>query len=156
MMKRVEMAVKHLRHALEAKDILEVACGCGEFSICANKIAAAVHCIDIDEKRLLPEARDRSNLVFSKMDAAAMAYGNESFDTVILYNAVGHLAPVLNETLEECLRVLRAGRSIYVISSFKMDKQVIFRRLLPLLERKSIPYTSTEDKIFFYLQIRKD
>lgn len=155
-MKRVEMAVKHLRHALEAKDILEVACGCGEFSICASKIAAAVHCIDIDEKRLLPEARDCSNLVFSKMDAAAMAYGNESFDTVILYNAVGHLEAVLNETLEECLRVLRSGGSIYVISSFKMDKQVIFHRLLPLLEHKNILYTSTEDKIFFYLQIGKN
>ena len=155
-MKRVELAVKNLRHALEAKDILEVACGCGEFSICASRIAAAVYCIDIDDGRLLPEARDRGGLFFSKMDAAAMAYGNESFDTVILYNAIGHLEPVLNETLEECLRVLRTGGSIYAISSFKMDRQVIFQRLLPLLENKNIPYRSTEDKVFLYLQIWKN
>ena len=154
-MKRVEKVVKNLQNELASKNILEVACGCGEFSICAGKIAETVHCIDLDKKRLLPDAENCENLFFSEMNAAEMSYGDGSFDTVVLYNAIGHLEEVMDGMLCECLRVLRASGSMYVISSFKMDKRVIYDHLLPLLENKKISYQLTEDNAFLYVQIRK-
>ena len=50
----VEKVVKQIQSDLEDKTILEVACGCGEFSIAAAKPARKVYCIDLDSQRLLP------------------------------------------------------------------------------------------------------
>lgn len=120
------MAIHKLHNELYHKDILEVACGCAEFSVSASKLAKAVHCIDLDNKRLLPDVRNCNNLKFCEMDATAMSYMNDCFDTIIMYNAIGHLQQVMEKTIEECLRVLRTGGKIFIISSFKMDKQVVF------------------------------
>ena len=38
-MTRVEKVVHKLQNELYCKDLLEVACGCAEFSICASKFA---------------------------------------------------------------------------------------------------------------------
>ena len=37
-MTRVEKVVHKLQNELYCKDLLEVACGCAEFSICASKL----------------------------------------------------------------------------------------------------------------------
>ncbi len=154
-MTRVEKVVNKLHNELHYKDVLEVACGCAEFSIAASKSAKTVHCIDLDNKRLLPDAKNCNNLIFCEMDATAMSYMNDSFDTIIMYNAIGHLQQVMEKAIEECLRVLRAGGNMYIISSFKMDKQVITNNLLPLLEQKKLCFHIQEENIFIYIQIKK-
>lgn len=154
-MTRVEKVVYKLHNELYCKDILEVACGCAEFSISASKLAKSVHCIDLDNKRLLPDAKNCNNLIFSIMDATAMSYKNDSFDTIIIYNAIGHLQQVMEKTIKECLRVLRAGGNMYIISSLKMDKQVIFNNLSPLLEQNKLCFHILQDNIFIYAQIKK-
>ena len=48
-MLRAEQAIKKIQGHIVDKNILEVACGCAEFSIAASKIAKTVICIDLDD-----------------------------------------------------------------------------------------------------------
>lgn len=82
-------------------------------------------------------------------------YSDESFDTVVVYNAIGHLSEIIDSILSESLHVLRPGGSVFVISSFKMDKSIIEDKLLPYLEQNGIPYSQTHDTNFTYIQIQQ-
>ena len=84
-----------------------------------------------------------------------MSYASNSFDTIVIYNAIGHLKQVMEKTIDECLRVLRAEGSIYVVSSFKMDKQVICEHLLPFIEQKQLSYQFMKDKTFLGIHITR-
>ena len=152
-MTRVEKVVQKLHSELTGKNILEVACGCGEFSIAASKYAEAVHAIDLDAARLFPEAENIPNLEFQRMDAANMTFANQSFDAIVMYNAIGHLAEIIGNVLSECLRVSKRGGSLYIISSFRMDKCYIAASLIPYLEENDIRFESNEDEIFIYVKV---
>lgn len=154
-MTRVEEAVQRLRSELEQKEILEAACGCAEFSIHAAKYAKTVQSIDLDSGRLSPKAKDCQNLIFCEMDVTAMSYEDDSFDTVVIYNAIGHLWDVLEKAVEECLRVLRVGGNLHIISSVKMDKHVISHDLIPMFQQKKCSFLVTEEGVFTDVQIKK-
>ncbi len=154
-MKRVEFAIKKLQDELQGKYVLEAACGCAEFSIGACELVDYVECIDIDEKRLLPEFARLKNVTFCKMDVAEMTYADESFDTVIMYNAVGHLDYVLERAVDECIRVLKKRGCLAVVSSSKMDKYVVAEKLIPLLQFRKMNYILTEEKVFTIVRIVK-
>lgn len=154
-MKKAELAVKILRNELQDKRVLEAACGRADFSVCASELAAEIECVDIDEKRLVPEFASVKNAKFCKMDVTAMTYGDEYFDTVVMYDAIGHLDYVLECALTESLRVLKKHGCLAVISSSKMDKNVISERLIPLLNGKGLEYTFTEEKSFSIVRIVK-
>lgn len=135
-MSNAEKAVEAIREAIEGKRVLEVACGCAEFTIEAAKLANEVQCIDLETARIpekLPE-----NVTFTQMDASKMTFADASFDTVVMYNAVGHLEDVLGPVLAQCRRVVKPGGAIYVLSTWMMDKFVIEQSLLTaLVESKS-------------------
>lgn len=152
-MKRVEQATAHIEENIIGKSVLEVACGCAEFSMYAANIAKSVDGIDLDCLRLPPQARKTEGFTFTLMDATNMAFEAESFDTVVMYNAVGHLGAVLEKVLKECVRVTKSGGSIFVISSFRMDMPVIDEKLLPLLAKKHIDYAEENDGTFRYVKI---
>lgn len=154
-MTRVEKIVQKLHSKLASKNILEVACGCAEFSIAASEFAESVYAIDLDDIRLLPEAKAIDNLHFQIMDATAMTYQDKTFDTVVMYNAIGHLAEIVGDVLAECLRVLKYDGSIYIVSSFKMDKSFIDSELVPYLNLKQslIDFEIGEDKPFMYVKV---
>ncbi len=50
---------------------------------------------------------------------------------------------------------MRAGGNMYLISSFKMDKEVILNNLLPLLEQNKLCYHILDDNIHIGIQITK-
>lgn len=152
-MTRAEQAVERLKKELEQKEVLEAACGCAEFATAASQIVKTVHGIDLDSTRLLPKAKNCSNLQFSQMDVTAMTFENGSFDTVVLYNAVGHLRTVLEKAVNECFRVLRAGGSLLVISSVKMDKWIIANELIPLLNKKKCFFQKEDDAVFTDIRV---
>ena len=152
-MKRVEQAIAHIAENIRGKDVLEVACGCAEFSLCAAKTAESVTGIDLDYLRLPPQARKTEDFAFAIMDATNMTFADESFDTVVMYNAVGHLCAVLEKVLKECLRVTKPGGAIFVISSFRMDMSAIDEKLLPLLAKKQIAFAEESDGTFRYIKI---
>lgn len=152
-MKRIEQAIAHIAENIDGKSVLEVACGCAEFSMYAASTAKSVDGIDLDYLRLPPQARKTKGFTFTLMDATNMAFAAESFDTVVMYNAVGHLGAVLEKVLGECFRVIKPSGRIFVISSFRMDMPVIEEKLLPLLEKRKTKYEKENDGIFTYVKI---
>ena len=68
-MRRITEALNQIVHSIECKNVLEIACGSGEFSLEAASIAHSVTCIDLDDSRLLPSVRNAENIVFLLMDA---------------------------------------------------------------------------------------
>ena len=154
-MKRIERLLAEIRCVIDHKRVLEVACGCGEFSLAAAAFAGQVDCIDLDEIRLLPEAKKNERIRFQIMEAQSMAFSSETFDTIVIYNAIGHLRGIVSRILKECMRVTKYDGTIYVISSFKMDRLTIEEELIPCLESFNIPFESEADPIYQRVKIRK-
>lgn len=154
-MKRVETAISRLMPDIVSKRVLEPACGCAEFSVAAATHAAEVVCFDLDDERLDPTVRQTLKLRFEIMDATAMRFPDGSFDTVVLYNAIGHLAHIAEPVLRECLRVVNTTGVVWIVSSFRMDKTVIQETLLPLLDNMELSHSTQEDSVYTYVQIRR-
>ena len=154
-MKRVEQAIEHIAENISGKTVLEVACGCAEFSIAAAQTAKSVDGIDLDYLRLPPSARKTEGFKFTVMDVTNMAFPEGSFDAAVMYNAIGHLGAVLEKVLKECLRVTKPGGAIFVISSFRIDMPVIDEKLLPLLAKKQIAFAEESDGTFRYIKIER-
>lgn len=152
-MKRVERAIEHIAENISGKAVLEVACGCAEFSLAAAQTAKSVDGIDLDYLRLPPSARKTEGFKFTVMDATNMAFPEGSFDAAVMYNAIGHLGAVLEKVLKECLRVTKPGGAIFVISSFRIDMPIIDEKLLPLLAKKQIAFAEESDGTFRYIKI---
>ena len=152
-MKRVERAIEHIAESINGKAVLEVACGCAEFSLAAAQTAKSVDGIDLDYLRLPPSARKTEGFKFTVMDATNMAFAEGSFDAAVMYNAIGHLGAVLEKVLKECLRVTKPGGAIFVISSFRIDMPVIDEKRLPLLAKKQIAFAEESDGTFRYIKI---
>lgn len=152
-MKRVEQAIEHIAENINGKAVLEIACGCAEFSLAAAQTAKSVDGIDLDYLRLPPSARKTEGFKFTVMDATNMAFPEGSFDAAVMYNAIGHLGAVLEKMLKECLRVTKTGGAIFVISSFRIDMPVIDEKLLPLLAKKQIAFAEESDGTFRYIKI---
>lgn len=89
-MKKTDKLVQLLNSHIEDKDILEVACGGAEFSISASTMAKSVSCIDLDDSRL-NELINHTDIKFQIMDASKMDYPDDSFDTIVIYNAFYHI-----------------------------------------------------------------
>lgn len=153
-MTRVQKVVSKIISDIESKEVLEVACGCAEFSISSSAYATNINCIDLDDFRLNESIKECSNVLFTKMDATNMQFETHRFDTVVLYNAISHLETIINEVLTECYRVTKPGGAIYVISSFKMDKWTITERLIPILNKTGNKYTVETDNTFSYVRIQ--
>ena len=118
-MKNTDILVKLLRADIENKAILEVACGAADFSVSASAYSDSVYCIDLDARRL--NGKTAANIHFQIMDASKMVYADNTFDTVILYNAFAHIQSQWVEIERECKRVLKADGVIYIVGTWKLD-----------------------------------
>ncbi len=122
-MKNTDILANLLIADIENKTILEAACGAADFSISASVYSDSVYCIDLDDGRL--NSKLAANLHFQIMDASKMDYADETFDTVILYNAFFHIQSQWIEIERECKRVLKAEGVIYVVGTWKLDVHAI-------------------------------
>lgn len=120
-MKMTDRIAWHILGEIEGKEILEAACGTAEFSLSAAGYAKRITCIDVDESRLDREARERENICFRIMDASKMDFEDNTFDTIVLYNALYHIKEQYNEILAECRRVLKPEGHIFLIATWKLD-----------------------------------
>ena len=118
-MKKTDTLVKLLTADITNKTVLEVACGAASFSISASVCSNNVYCIDLDAGRLGGEFTE--NVHFQMMDASKMDYADNTFDTVVLYNAFTHIQSQWLEIKRECKRVLKTNGVIYVVGTWKMD-----------------------------------
>lgn len=123
-MKKTDAAVRMLMADIADLDILEIACGSGDFSVSASRYAKSVTCIDIDESRLNPKVRE-NGIRFAVMDGADMDYSDGVFDTAVIYNAFYHIQTQWKEIEKECRRVLKDSGNILIISSWKLDEALL-------------------------------
>lgn len=75
-MKCVEQAIAHIAENINGKAVLEIACGCAEFSLAAAQTAKSVDGIDLDYPRLPPQARKTEGFKFTVMDATNMTFAD--------------------------------------------------------------------------------
>lgn len=152
---RAAQAARLLSPHLTGRDILEIACGTADFSLAAAEIARSVTAIDLDDCRLSPAARSGGSVCFQRMNAAALSFPDGSFDTAMLYNALGHLTAILPAVLSEALRVLHPGGTLLVCSSFSLDKTAMEEHFLPLLSERGFPFSRREEGPFRILEISR-
>ncbi len=149
-MRRITEALNQIVHSIECKNVLEIACGSGEFSLEAAQYAP---CIDLDDSRLLPSVRNAENIVFLLMDAINLQMASDSVDVIVFYNALAHVENELEKILNECYRVLRKRGELYFISSFGIDKIAVEATLLPMLKKQKIYFSLSQTKNFIIVQI---
>lgn len=152
-MKTVERAVQLVYQDIAEKNIIEIACGCAEFSVAASQHAQSVACIALDKNRLCEKAAGISNLSFQKMDAGNTSFTDNAFDTVILYNAIGYLYSRFPEVLRKSFGICKKEGKIISVSTFKIDRTMINERVIPYLTANDIPFTKEDVKKFTVMKI---
>lgn len=122
-MKTAQKVVRPLRPFLDGKAVLEVACGDSSFSAAAAKYAANVLASDISLERAQRIGLEKfpKNVRFRQADAAALNFPTGTFDTVVCYNALGHLQTVLPAVLAEMTRTAAPGGYLIFAATWEMD-----------------------------------
>jgi SAM-dependent methyltransferase len=106
----------------EGRDVLDVACGVGYGTALLATVAARVVGGDVDEESIA-YARSRyggDNVDFVALDAAALPFEADAFDTVCSFETIEHL-PDRDAYLAEVARVLRPGGT-YLVSTPRVDR----------------------------------
>lgn len=89
-------------------NVLELACGSGQLSFRLAKYARQWEAIDLSEN-MIAEAKKKprpKGLYFSVQDATKLPYADESFDAVMIANAL-HIMPEPDKAMSEIRRVLK-------------------------------------------------
>ncbi len=149
---REQLSMLYTRYRFAAsfckgKEVLEVACGAGQGLGYLARVAERVVGGDIDETNLRcagERYRERPNVAIRKMDAHRLPFEGNSFDVILLYEAIYYLEHP-DRFLEECRRVLR-DQGMLLICTINKDwpdfnpspfstKYFSSRELIELLER---------------------
>jgi len=102
----------------EGKDVLEVACGAGQGLGYLARTAQRVVGGDIDEKVLrfaVEHYGERDNIEVKILDAHQLPVEEDTFDVVLIFEAIYYLAQP-ERFLQECRRVLRRGGLAVIVS----------------------------------------
>ena len=121
-----QLAMLYARYRFAAdycrgKSVLEVGCGAGLGLGLLAQAAERVVGGDIHEENLQfarAHYQSRLNVEIRKIDAHSLPFVNDSFDVVILFEAIYYLADP-DQFLKECGRVLRSGGLVIVCSANK-------------------------------------
>jgi len=102
---------------VKEKDVLDVACGEGYGSFLMADVARSVVGVDVSDEAVQHASSiyNRPNLMFHKGSATALNFADASFDVVVSFETIEHLAEQA-QMLAEIRRVLRPD-GVLVISS---------------------------------------
>lgn len=115
-------------------DILELACGTGQLSFRLGSRVRLWEATDFSEN-MIAEAKKQgrsSRLHFSVQDATKLPYTEDSFDAVLISNAL-HIMPHPEKALEEIQRVLKPGGLLFA-PTFIHGEGTGFRLRVRLME----------------------
>lgn len=103
----------------DGKDVLEVACGSGSGLGCLAARARSVHAGDCVEALLVTvRSHYRDDIWLVRFDAQAMPYGGQTFDVIVLFEAIYYI-PSIEAFIGECKRVLRPGGKVLIATANK-------------------------------------
>ena len=122
-----DIAARMKRRLSRKMNVLELACGTGLIS---RRIAASVQSLEATDfsPEMIDEAKKKVNssrLHFSVQDATALPYAAESFDAVVIVNAL-HILPEPETVLAEIHRVLKPG-GLLLAPTFVHGESIGFR-----------------------------
>jgi FkbM family methyltransferase len=110
---------KLLSHLVEGQKALEIGCGYGDLSVEIAKLGFDVVGVDISEPgiqqavELAKKEKLDAKAQFMVMDAASLEFPDNSFDTVLIPEALAHIIDS-RKLMEEAVRVIRNGGRIIV------------------------------------------
>ena len=99
-------------HLTPEMNVLELACGSGQLSFRLSRLVRDWEATDFSPK-MIAQAKLKprgAGLHFSVQDATSLPYADETFDAVLIANAL-HIMPRPEKALAEIYRVLKPGGS---------------------------------------------
>ncbi len=114
--------------------VLELACGTGQLSHLLSGRVKQWEATDFSEA-MIAEAKKKprsAHLYFSVQDATELPYASESFDTVVISNAL-HIMPHPEKALTEIHRVLKTDGLLFA-PTFLHGENTAFRLRVKLME----------------------
>ena len=101
------------------KEVLEAGCGTGQGAGYLAGLARRYRAGDYSEKILrIARAHYGERIMFQRFDAQQMPFEKDSFDVVILFEAIYYL-PSAERFIAECRRVLRTGGKVLIATANK-------------------------------------
>ena len=121
--KAYEAIYKRIRSVVKDKEVLEIATGPGVIAKQVADEAKSMTATDFSEKMLAVARRGEvpSNLKFEQADACRLPYEDNSFDVVIIANAL-HVIPEPEKAMAEIRRVIRKD-GILIAPNFIHDNK---------------------------------
>jgi len=139
--KLYEFMYSRIPQAIEGKEVLEIATGPG---LLAKHVAyAAKRMVATDyAEGMIREAKKGTypaNLTFEVADATALPYADDSFDAVLIANAL-HVMPDPEAALREIRRVLRSGGILIAPNFVEHKKGAVSRVWSGILQLAGISF----------------
>ena len=109
-----EQLYELLRPVVRHKQVLELATGTGLIAKNIVNAAAHIEATDASPEMIAEAKRDNrsAKLHFSVQDATSLPYADETFDAVLIANAL-HIMPRPEKALTEIYRVLKPGGQLF-------------------------------------------
>jgi len=112
------------------ENILELACGSGQLSFYLADKCSSYTATDFSEN-MIKEASKKNKasvngLKFELQDATAITYPDNTFDVVVIANAL-HIMPDPDKAMKEISRVLKSGGTLYAPTFvYNKDRKLTF------------------------------
>ena len=135
-------------------DVLELACGSGQLSFSLSKYVRSYVASDFSEKMIVEASKNNfnENLLFTVQDATNLSYKDNSFDVIIISNAL-HIMPYPKKALKEIKRVLKHNGILFA-PTFIHGNGAAYRlriRMMELIGFKTF-YKWTEKEFVMFLE----
>jgi ubiquinone/menaquinone biosynthesis C-methylase UbiE len=103
----------------QGKDTLEVACGTGPGLGYLSRISQRLVAGDISEEILsIARLHYEERVEIQQFDASSMPFPNQSFDVVLIFEAIYYL-PNVEQFMKECRRILRPAGILLIVTANK-------------------------------------